>query len=165
MELNTEIQAAQVILEKGSRFEVPAPFFYRLIGKKKLVLHLHMPTASTCLKVVDMRLKMGITDEQFEVMTVEQGLSMLNQHGMTVAKIVSTVILDGERTFGKRKIRLTVYQLAKLLLKYYPFSFLLQKMHEITLGSGLEDFTLTIGLLKTMRLMKPNNPSHQAQRS
>ncbi|WP_149913495.1 hypothetical protein [Sphingobacterium cavernae] len=165
MEAAIEIQAARVLLEKGSGFEIPAPLFYRLIGKKKIQLNIYMPTAATCLEMIDLRLSMNITDEQFESMSIDQGLQLLNKHGVTIAKILAVAILRGERLNGNSFFGISESWLSKKLLIQFPFNELLQKMHEITLGSGLEDFIGFIGLMKTIRLMKPNNPSHQAQRS
>lgn len=65
--ISPEIQEAQVILEKGSRFEVPAPFFLRLFGKKTIAFILHDPTAAVCLELTAMRLSMGVTDEELKV--------------------------------------------------------------------------------------------------
>lgn len=151
----TEIQAAQVILEKGSRFEIPAPFFYRLIGKSTLEFEFCKPCAATCLEVIDLRLNMAVTDEEFEHMTIERSLSILKEHGYTISKIVAIVALRGSKSYKL----VSEDWLAKQLLKHKSFSWLLEKMHEITLGSGLQDFMIIIGLLKTLRLMKPNNPS------
>ncbi|WP_336834082.1 hypothetical protein [Sphingobacterium siyangense] len=153
----TEIKAAQTILEKGSGLEIPAPFFCRLLGQKTLKFDIRKPTASTCLEIIIMRLQMKITDEEFENMTIEQGLTFMAQHGNTVAQILAKVILSNQHIKG-----VTEKGLAKMLLKYFPFSFLMERFHEVTLGSGLEDFMNFIGCIKTVRLTQP---SHEIQRS
>lgn len=160
MNVAHEITEARVILEKGSRFEVPAPFILRLFGKKNIVLKMYDPTAAICLELTTMRLSMGITDEEFETMTIEQGLTMLQKHGKTIAKMIALGLLRTPRAnqlFGK--------WLTKRLLANYPMSTLLDMMHILTLGSGLEDFMSTMELLKVVRLTMPNNPSHKTNRS
>jgi len=160
MEAATEIQAAQTILEEGVRLDVPAPFFLRLFRIKTIPLVLYDPTASVCLRVTQLRLQMNITDVDFELMSVEDGLKYRMQHGVTVARILAIGILKGRKRnwwFGK--------WLARQLLRHYSFSVLLNIMHFLTLG-GLEDFMNTIGLLEGMRLTKPNDPSQRkSQRS
>ncbi|WP_286882939.1 hypothetical protein [Sphingobacterium sp. UBA5980] len=149
--VSPEIREAQVILEKGSRFEVPAPFFLRLFRKKTITFTLHDPTAAICLELTAMRLSMGVTDEEFEKMSVEGGLKMIVEHGETVARMIALGILRGKTRnwlFGK--------WLANRLLSNYPFSTLMDMMHILTLGSGLQDFINIIGLLKAIRLTKPN---------
>lgn len=154
--ISPEIREAQVILEKGSRFEVPAPFFLRLFGKKTITLILHDPTAAVCLELTAMRLSMGVSDEEFEIMSIENGLKLLAEHGETIARMLAFGILRGKKSnwlFGK--------WLANRLLNNYKFSTLLDMMHILTLGSGLQDFINIIGLMKAIRLTKPNDPSQK----
>lgn len=164
MNVATEITEARVILEKGVRFEIPAPFLIRLFGKKTIVLTLFDPNAATYLSMVAMRLEMGVTDEEFEEMTIEQGLAFQCKNGLKIARIVAVGIL---RETGPEKSKSWISEkwLAKQLLKNYPMSTLTDIMHILTLGGGLGDFINTMGLLKTVRLTRPNNPSQRAKRS
>lgn len=156
MNIATEITEARVILEKGSRFKVPAPFLLCVFGKKEISFILHEPTAAICLELTAMRLSMGITDDELEQMTVEQGLTVLQEHGSTVAKMLALALLR-----GRKRNWLVGKWLAKRLLRNYPFSTLLDMMHILTLGSGLEDFILIMESLKAVRLTKPNDPSQK----
>lgn len=156
MDVATEIKEAHIILEKGSRFEVPAPFLFRLFGKKTITLLLYQPPAAICLELTAMRLQMGVTDEEFENMSVEKGLSFLQENGATVARMLALALL---RT--SRRDKLYGKWLSKQLLKRYPFSTLLDMMHILTLGGGLQDFIHTMGLLRILRLTKPNDPSQK----
>ncbi|WP_437918443.1 hypothetical protein [Sphingobacterium sp. LRF_L2] len=156
MEISHEITEAQVILEEGSRLTIPAPFFLRLFGKKTINMVIHDPTAAVCLKLTAMRLSMGVTDEEFENMTVEQGLEFLGKHGKTVAKMVAYGILRGR----KRNWLFNSF-IAKRLLANYPFSTLLDMMHILSLGSGLQDFMSIIGLCKAVRLTRPSDDPSQ----
>jgi hypothetical protein len=149
-----EITAAKTILEKGSGLEIPAPFFFRLFSRKTLKFEIKKPTAAVCLEITIMRLEMGVTDEEFENMTIEQGLAFMAKHGKTISDILAKVILSTNNLNG-----ISEKQLSKMLLKYFPFSFLIERFHEVTLGSGLEDFMNFIGCIKTVRL---TTPSHQA---
>lgn len=154
--ISPEIREAQVILEKGSRFEVPAPFLLRLFGKKTITFIIHDPTAAVCLQLTAMRLSMGVTDEEFEVMSIEGGLKLLAEHGETIARMLALGILR-----GKKRNWLLGKWLANRLLNQYQFSTLLDMMHILTLGSGLQDFINIIGLMKAIRLTKPNDPSQK----
>lgn len=89
-------------------------------------------------------------------MSVENGLKLLLEHGVTVSRMLAYAILRGKRRnwlFGK--------WLANRLLANYQFSVLLDMMHVLTLGSGLQDFINIIGLMKAIRLTKPNDPSQR----
>lgn len=147
-----EITAAKTILEKGSRLEIPAPFFYRLLGRKILKFEIKKPTAAVCLEITIMRLEMNVTDEEFENMTIEQGLAFMAKHGTTISDILAKVILSNQHLAGVKE-----KQLSKMLLTYFPFSFLMERFHEVTLGSGLEDFINFIGYIKTVRLTIPSH--------
>lgn len=155
--LETEGKAIQTILENGERIEIPSPFFWkRWLGRME-VLTLKEPSAATCLEAIKMRLSMGFTDDEIERMTIDEALEFKATHGLTVAKILALVIIHGSST------TMSVDRLAKLLLRHYSWSWIMQQMQLVTL-SGLEDFTITIGLTQAMRLTKPNDPSHDKSR-
>lgn len=155
-----EAKSARVLLEQGEPIPIPAPFLFRLFGKKTILLTLKMPTADTCLRAINYRLKMNISDEEFESLTIEQALTYMAKHSKDTARIAAIVILESkflDFCFGK--------WLSGRLLKILPFSVLYDIMELVTIGGGLEDFMNIIGLTKWMRLMKRNNPSQKIQRS
>lgn len=158
--METEIRAIQTILEKGDRIEIPSPFFYhRWFGRKRtLIYQLRDPTAATCLEALEMRLSMGVTDEQLDDMSIDEALAFKAKHGHVVADIIALVIKRGDPS-----CRISLKRLSGLLLKNYPFSWLLDKMVLITIA-GLEDFTITIGLTQAIRLTKPSDPSQSEKR-
>lgn len=158
--MGIERKAARVLLEQGERKPIPAPFLMRLFGKKTIDLTIYMPSADTCLRAVDLRLKMNIADDEFENMSIQESLRVFSKHGKIVARVVAIAILRSafmDFLFGK--------WLAKKLLKSEPFDELNYIMEVITIEGGLGDFIHSIGLMKTMRLMKPNNPSRENQGS
>jgi len=144
-----EERAARVLLEQGEPVKVPAPFLFRLFGKKTITLTIYMPTADCCLRAVRRRLKMNLSDEEFDELTIEGSLKLFDKHGKDTARVVAIVILKSalmDFLFGR--------WLAKRLLKNLQFSFLSNIMEMVTLGGGLEDFMSFIELTKTMRLMR-----------
>lgn len=158
--MGIERKAARVLLEQGERKPIPAPFLLRLFGKKTIELTIYMPSADTCLRAVDRRLKMDIDDDEFESMSIQESLRVFSRHGKTVARVVAIAVLRTafmDFLFGR--------VLAKRLLKSVPFEELNYIMEVITIEGGLGDFMHSIGLMKTMRLMKPNNPSRESQGS
>lgn len=158
--MNVEQRAIHHLLDKGEPVKIPAPFVLRLFGRKTITVSLHQPVASTCIRAIEKRLSIGVADADFEAMTIDQSMRLMVDHGMTVARMVATVLLRTEscdRRWGK--------WLAKFLLDNVPFSWLCDTMHRVTLDSGLEDFILTIRLSAILNLTNPNNQSHETEGS
>lgn len=112
-----EGKAARVLLEQGEREPIPAPFLMRLFGKKTIDLTIYMPSADTCLRAVDLRLKMNIADDEFESLSIQESLMLFSKSGRKVSRIVALVILRTafmDFLFGR--------WLAKILLKNISFA-------------------------------------------
>lgn len=155
----TEIKAARTILDEGVPLEVATPSLFRLFGKKVFTLRVTQPKAGTGLRITVLRLKMGISDEDFDTMTIEDALRHQVKHTDTVARIVALVLLRG-RLRGWLFSRLLGYYLRENC----HYKTLLNIMQIVTLDNGLEDFLTIIRLTELLILTEPNL-SQETQRS
>jgi hypothetical protein len=139
---------------------LPAPLFLRLFKKKRIVVSISQPTAGTSLRCLEQRLKIALTDEQLEDISLQQAQELQVKHTKTIARIVAILILG-----GKKRSWLFARLLAGWLTEALPFSKLLDIVVLATLGAGTDDFLDTIRLTRLLRLTAPNNQSPKEQRS
>lgn len=159
----TELNAISTLLDEGRPVNIQAPSFFRWFGKKSFNVNVRTPFAGTSMKILEIRLKINLTDAQLfdEELTVEHVFALQVAHGKDVAQIVALGILR-----KKSLLRPIYYRiLANYLLGVKEFRELLELMEEITLGCGGEAFINTIRLTKVLRLTKPNLSQPTTQKS
>ena len=156
----TEQLAAETLLENGVRITVPAPFFFRLIGKKTIKLKLRQPTLRTLLIVSGMSLKAGFSFDGIDAGNIDAAHDLINTHAKILARIVAVFILRKKRIIKLFSGLLGNYLLDKLTPK---------KLAEIVLIvvalGGVQDFTDSIRLIRSMRITAPKNLSPTDQGS
>ena len=155
-----EQRAAETILENGVRVSIPAPFFLRLFGKKTIKLKLRQPTLRTLMVVSSLALEAGFSFEGIDSGNLDAAHELIQTHAKTLARIVAVFILR-----KKRKIQLFSGMLANYLLDKTTS----RKMAEIVLLivaiGGVQDFTDSIRLIRSMRVTTPKNLSPTDQGS
>lgn len=95
MNMQTELHAAEAILQRGQKVKARAPLLFRLIGIKRITLTLRMPFAGTLHRVAAYYLKTGITVAQLEDVAAEEALELMVKHGDNIRKAVACALLNG----------------------------------------------------------------------
>ena len=157
---NVEQLAAETILERGIRVNVPSPRFFKLFGKKEVGLVIKQPYLGTLMHMSRLCLKAGFNLDDVDEGKVDAAFGLMEKHGRTVAKIVAVIILN-----SKFKIRLFSNILSYWLLwKMKPRKLVEMVILLITL-SGVQDFTTSIRLIRRMKTTTPKNLSPMEQGS
>lgn len=148
-----ELHAADLLLKKGVRLKIRAPFFMRWVGKKTLSLTVTSPYEGTLARVARYYLSTGLTMEELEGISHEQALSILVKHGSVISKAVACAWLNG-------------YWAGKLFTK--PLSWYIRwhaKPQEvlsilmlICLYGGVSDF---MNITRSVRMMKITSPKDE----
>lgn len=152
MEGNTELRAAQSILERGIWAEVKAPLFLRLFGKKTLKLKVRKLYAGTLLHVAECYLSTGIKEEQLKEIESEAALELMAKHGRAICKAVAMAILN-----DKWKIRWLSGWLAGYLLRHLDWMRILKMLEFALVYNGTVDFMSTTRLVRAMKITDPAN--------
>ncbi|TZF81819.1 hypothetical protein FW774_17335 [Pedobacter sp. BS3] len=158
--METEIKAAETLLNQGQPIPIGAPWLFRLFGKKHLIVRVKQPSAGTMLRVTRLRLSMGVTDDFLANITVDDALKLQVKHTGTVSKMTALLLLGGKKRgwlFGRL--------LAKYLQEAMPFNAMLHIMQVVVLGGGIADFIDFIRLTRTMRLTEPTMSQQTQKRS
>ena len=152
--------AAERILESGVRVTIPASLFLRLFGKKTVKLVIRQPFLGTLAYVSKLSLEAGFNFEEIDKGDLDAAHKLVSQHARTICRIIAVTVL-GTRT----RIRLFSGILSRWLLwKLKP-----RKLTEITMTiillCGVQDFTSSIRLLRSLRITAPKNLSPSDQGS
>lgn len=157
---NTEQLAAERILENGVRVKVPAPFFLRVFGKKQVGLLIRQPYLGTLMHISRLALKAGFDFDKIDSGDMDAAHRLISEHAGTASKIVAVAILN-----SKIKIKL----FAGILSGWLNYKIKPRKLAEIimtiVLLSGIQDFTSSIRLIRSLRVTAPKNLSPAEQGS
>lgn len=148
---HTELLAADVLLERGVKFNLPAPLPLRMLGKKELFFTVRYLTLGTIIRISRLYLKTGITADQLESMDHENVHELVESNAAIFSRISAVAILNSY-IWGKLLARpLSWYLMHKLTLsKLCTLSYLLVIMCRV------QDFTTTIRLISSMRITEKN---------
>src|SRR3546814_873903 len=157
---HTELLAADVLLERGVKFNLPAPLLLRLFGKKELFFTVRYLTLGTILRISRLYLKTGITSDQLDNIDQENLHKLVDSNAAIFSRVAAVAILNSY-LWGKLLARpLSWYLMHKLTLsKLCTLSYLLVIMCRV------QDFTNTIRLISSMRITERNLSQDIARKS
>jgi len=156
----TEQIAAETILESGVRVKLPAPLFLRVFGKKEISVVIRQPYLGTLMHLSRLSLKADFDLDGIDQGKLDEAHKLMAEHGPTIARMAAVVILN-----GKLKIRLFSGLLANYLLWKLKPRRLIEVVILIITLSGVQDFTTSIRLIRSMKMTTPKNLSPQDQGS
>lgn len=157
---DTERRAAETLIERGVRVTIPAPRFFRLFGKREIGLTVKQPTLRTLLTVSALSLKAGFSFEGIDSGNIDAAHQLIRDHARTLTRIVAVFILN-------KPTRIKLF--AGILSCYLANRLTAQKITGIVVlmitFSGVQDFTNSIRLIRSMSLTTPRNLSPEDQGS
>ncbi len=145
--LSPELQAANSILKRGHRYKIPAPFFFRLLGKKKFNITITQLCAGTELRISAILAEKEITEEK--VNNAEPAQLMI-EHYTDIVKIVALASLN-EFAIS----RLAMWWRVKLLQRISVWH-LWELYATVRQYSGTGPFINITRLALEVRMTKPN---------
>lgn len=157
--MNTEKIAAEALLERGVKVELPAPWLLRCLGKKKLAVHVKRPNIITLLEVCRVYLGMQIDVEKLSGLTMDEGFKLYAQHEADIRRIAAIVICPSTGSGAWIMPGAARWCMSRLLRSADP-----QEVYTIfylvVIFGGLKSFLNTIRLISTTRITEPRNLSH-----
>lgn len=153
---NVEQHAAEILLDRGVAWEVPAPGICRIIGVRKIKISLKALKLGTLLEVSRRYAALNIKTEDLE----KDPWKLINKNLIQVCRIVAVCVLN-----SRLKIKLFTRPLAHFIRWRFTGNMLLEVMIFVANFSGLLSFTSTIGLIRDLRITAPKNPSPEDQGS
>lgn len=157
-----EIQrhAANTILERGVRVKLPSPRLLRMLGKREISVTIRQPNMGTLMNVSQLSLESGFSFDGIDSGDLDAAHALISQHAETCTRIVAVIILG-----SKWRIRLFSGMLSRWLLWKLKPRRLLDIILMIVTLSGVQDFTNSIRLIRSMDVTMPRNLSPKDQGS
>ncbi len=167
MDKHIEQAAAHALLDRGAAFHIPAPFLFRIFGKKKLrivVKQLRLGTLVYLSEIPgwDDAEDLNVGDdakqviEQMGASAVSVGLKAIESNRRAVVKAVSACLLN-----SRWKIKLFRTSLSRYLMKVLTVEQLQELVMWLVIYGRLEPFMTIIKLLSTMKVTSPMNLSQK----
>lgn len=120
--------AAQLILDKGLRFKIPAPFLSRLFGRDKVVIK--SLRAGTIFEFASV-----VIDNKLEEALMESNSEMLSKSINAISLCIAIAILN-----DKKKIKRYSKRLSERLMWKISVNSLIDVFHKISILNRVSDF-------------------------
>jgi hypothetical protein len=157
---NTEAIAGDVLLDRGIKIRIPAPFFLRIFFIKYMYLIVKRPVLGQLIRISRVFAGMNVNIDETTDHKILDLHNLISVHGKSICKVISTACFRGRVTsliFGGL--------LAKRLLWSVDADYLAKMTQLIYTLSGVDSFSNTIGLMSKMRITAPTNLSQKNQGS
>jgi hypothetical protein len=159
-ESRVQQQAADTILERGVRFQIPAPFYLRIFGKKMAEIVVYRPKMGTLIAMSKISAELNEDLAKLSDGSFTEAYALVEKHGDKLLKWLAIAMLNnkykielrGDSLANKLKWRITAQEAATLF-------------YLIVMLSGVKDFTNTIRFLNSMNLMERKEMSPKDQGS
>ena len=149
----TELNAANLILQRGVKVQVAAPLFFRIFGRSAIVMEVKALTIKNHVRGSRKFLEMGI--QNTGDMSLKEAYTIYSFHAKKMSEIVALSI-PGIWPYQFR---------AKVLRDNLTDKELSYLYHLIVIHGGIQDFLNTIRLIEATRITKPMNLSPEEKMS
>ncbi len=171
MDIKIEQAAAMALLDRGAAFHIPAPFLFRVFGKKKIKIVVKQLRLGSLIHLTDIpgmdKLKeLPVGEDAKKIIEATGSLAIsiskevLEKSIWKTVKAVAACLLN-----SPLRIKLFKYPLAAYLKSVMTSVQLQELVMWLIIYGRLEPFMSTIKLLTMMRVTSPMNLSHEEKRS
>jgi len=146
----TEALAAEAILDKNLRINLPAPFLLRILGKRTISLRFKRPTAGQLLEMSAMYVRMGIDIEELDKGELRPLFASIAVHARTCSRIIATGLIRSRKwRFFFRPV------LARYLVDHTDMATLAEIARLLAYLSTAENFATIIRSVAFMKITEP----------
>lgn len=164
--MNTEHAAAMALLDRGVGFSIPAPFFYRLFGRKKMkisVRRLYLGTLLHLSAIADFEPEFvetpHATSLPYTQIIKEMGGEPKSLSLKTIIKNIKPVSLAVASSLLNSRLKIWLW--SRLLAGHLRRNCTTDQLQELVMWIFIygrtESFTTTTKLIERMKMMKPMN--------
>lgn len=145
-----EAQAADALLDRRLKINLPAPWPLRLFGRRTIPIWMKLPVGQNLIRISRLFVQMGIDPKKVTAESFGTVLEYIGLHGVTVSRIIAYGLIRGS---------FSAWLLNRPLAWYIRNHATLPNMAElvriIALLSGAEAFVTIIRSVSEMRITEP----------
>lgn len=150
MEQTEQLKASALMLDMGVAVPVrPFNFLYRKRKPRSVVMR--TPGLGGMIRISNLYLRMGVTQEEMKDYTYEQCMKLVAEHGKIISRIVAHALVRGP-LLGRLLNRPVAWWLR---WRVHPM-FLQEAMYQLLVMLDPKSFLTTINSVEMMNPMKPN---------
>lgn len=146
----TELHATEVLLQRGVRVRVRAPFVLRLLFIKNITLTLSVPTGGALMRMGYWYLLCQLPLEKLEKISMEDAMLFQVKYGDNIYKALACLFIGNKLL---TKIFLKPY--SNWLKENLPLQDVLTMLQLVIVHGGLEDFMITTRYIRGVMLTAP----------
>ncbi len=151
MDRQTELLAAETLLQRGVKVQIVAPLLLRLFGKRFIKITIRQPCYGTLLRISSYYLRTGVTANELDSISIENAMKVAGLHGKTLSKAIATAVLNGYLSGMLFTDLLACYLRWKLTPKQ-----MCAFIEILAIYGGVEAFMSTTRLLGSQIVTPPN---------
>lgn len=155
----TELRAAETILQRGVRVKSRAPLLFRMLGKKSITLTLRQPTGGALIRMGYWYLLTQLPMSKLENISIEEALLYQVKYGKLIYRALACLFL-----VGRFRTWLFLRPFSEYLRENLPFHDALRLLQLSILHGGLEDF-MNITRLVRAKMITPPRLGQRTKRS
>lgn len=148
-----ELRATESLLDRGIKFQISAPWWLRLFGKKTVRVIVRQPRLGVLYRISNLFLKMDVDVETLATMDMKEGFAALNSKVKIMCEIAAVSMLGYYTGKWFRK------PVARYLFCNCRPDELYALFYAVIMFSGVKDFLNTIRLISVLRMTEPKNLS------
>nr|DAG93247.1 MAG TPA: hypothetical protein [Herelleviridae sp.] len=145
-----QLKASALILDMGVAIPV-RPFKYLTRKRKPMQVVMRTPGLGGLMRIANLYLSMGVSYEELKDYTYEQSMRFVEQHGVTISRIVACTLVRGRLT-GRWLNRLVAWWLR---WRVHPL-FLQEAMYQLLIMLNPQSFQTIINSVELINPMKPS---------
>ena len=153
-----EARAADALLDRRLKLNLPAPWLLRIFGCKTIPLWVKLPTAGSLIRMSSLFARMEIDLQHLHDGNFGSVLEQIAKHGVTTSRIIAYGLLRGSWS-----ARLLNRPLAWYIRSHMPMLGLAELATIIVLMSTSESFVSIIASVASLNLMKPMEASQPTE--
>lgn len=153
-----EAMAADALLDRRLKINLPAPWLLRIFGRKTVPIRVKLPTAGSLIRMSSLFTRMDIDLQHLHDGNFGSVLEQIAKHGVTTSRIIAYGLLRG--TWSARLLN---RPLAWYIRQHMPMQGLAELAKIIVLMSTSEAFVSIIASVASLNLMKPTEASQPTE--
>ncbi|MDE5944741.1 MAG: hypothetical protein K2G93_04055 [Rikenella sp.] len=152
---STQLRAADTLLERGVRVPcAPAPFVFRLFGRRSFHITLRQPTLAGLFRISRLIVEMGLSVEEFDRLSLARAYAITARHAGGALDVLAEAVRGRRRWIPRR-------WLARWLGRHLTPTAFAEAWMVFVRINGVADFMTSIRLMLPVNNLSPKERGSQ----
>ncbi|MEJ5316783.1 MAG: hypothetical protein WHS63_07230 [Tenuifilum sp.] len=149
VEPEVQQRAADVLLDRGVRVKLPAPFWYRIVGVRHKSYILRRPKLGTLIAMSRIASGIDVDFDKLDEGNIQEAYRVVAEHGDRVAEFIAVALLNNRHAIERHAV-----SLARRIAWGISPDRLAEVFSLVVVLSGVQDFLSTIRFVSQTNVMR-----------